>query len=88
MEEMAIQMPPVKKDKKLPVVLSKQECKELFKAPRSPQKHQTRLFKRHSHQNPPFGSVNPGSAGTYIEAPQATLRSSPICWWQLFFISV
>ena len=35
MEEKAIQMPPVKKDKKLPVVLSKQECKELFKAPRS-----------------------------------------------------
>lgn len=35
MEEQAIQMPPVKKDKKLPVVLSKQECKELFKAPRS-----------------------------------------------------
>ena len=33
MEEMAIQMPPVKKDKKLPVVLSKHECKELFKAP-------------------------------------------------------
>ena len=35
MEEKAIQMPPVKKDKKLPVVLSKQECKELFKAPRN-----------------------------------------------------
>jgi integrase/recombinase XerD len=35
MEEKAIQMPPVKKEKKLPVVLSKQECKELFKAPRS-----------------------------------------------------
>jgi len=35
MEEKAIQMPPVKKDKKLPVVLSKQECRELFKAPRS-----------------------------------------------------
>lgn len=33
MEEMAIQMPPIKKDKKLPVVLSKHECKELFKAP-------------------------------------------------------
>ena len=33
MEEKAIQMPPVKKDKKLPVVLSKQECKELFKTP-------------------------------------------------------
>src|SRR5882672_6207383 len=35
MEDKAIQMPPVKEDKKLPVVLSKQECKELFKAPRS-----------------------------------------------------
>lgn len=35
LEEKAIQMPPVKKDKKLPVVLSKQECKELFKAPRN-----------------------------------------------------
>jgi integrase/recombinase XerD len=35
MEDKAIQMPPIKKDKKLPVVLSKQECKELFKAPRT-----------------------------------------------------
>ncbi len=35
MEDKAIQMPPVKKEKKLPVVLSKQECKELFKAPRN-----------------------------------------------------
>jgi len=26
-------MPPIKKEKKLPVVLSRQECKELFKAP-------------------------------------------------------
>ena len=33
MEEKAIQMPPIKKEKKLPVVLSRQECKELFKAP-------------------------------------------------------
>ncbi|WP_153800394.1 tyrosine-type recombinase/integrase [Foetidibacter luteolus] len=38
MEDKAIQMPPVKKEKKLPVVLSKQECKELFKSPR-PLKH-------------------------------------------------
>ncbi len=35
MEGKAIQMPPIKKEKKLPVVLSKQECKELFKAPRT-----------------------------------------------------
>jgi len=35
MEDKAIQMPPVKKAKKLPVVLSKQECKDLFKAPRT-----------------------------------------------------
>ena len=35
MEDKAIQMPPVKEEKKLPVVLSKQECKELFKAPRT-----------------------------------------------------
>ena len=35
MEDKAIQMPPVKKQKKLPIVLSKPECKELFKAPRS-----------------------------------------------------
>ena len=35
MEDKAIQMPPVKKEKKLPVVLSKQECKELFRAPRN-----------------------------------------------------
>jgi integrase/recombinase XerD len=34
MEEKAIQMPSIKKEFKLPVVLSKQECKELFKAPR------------------------------------------------------
>lgn len=33
MEDKAIQMPPVKKEKTLPVVLSRQECKELFKAP-------------------------------------------------------
>lgn len=33
MEDRAIQMPPIKKEKKLPVVLSKEECKELFKAP-------------------------------------------------------
>lgn len=35
MEDKAIQMPPIKKEKKLPVVLSRQECKEIFKAPRS-----------------------------------------------------
>jgi integrase/recombinase XerD len=35
MEESAIQMPPIKKEKKLPVVLSKQECKLLFKAPKT-----------------------------------------------------
>jgi len=35
MEDKAIQMPPIKKEKKLPVVLSRQECKELFKAPRT-----------------------------------------------------
>lgn len=34
MEEKAIQMPSIKKENKLPVVLSKEECKELFKAPR------------------------------------------------------
>jgi integrase/recombinase XerD len=33
MEDKAIQMPPIKKEKKLPVVLSRQQCKELFKAP-------------------------------------------------------
>ena len=33
-EEKAIQMPSIKKEEKLPVVLSKEECKELFKAPR------------------------------------------------------
>jgi integrase len=33
MEDKAIQMPPIKKEKKLPVVLSRQECKTLFKAP-------------------------------------------------------
>lgn len=33
MEDKAIQMPPIKKEKKLPVVLSRQECKELFKSP-------------------------------------------------------
>lgn len=35
MEDKAIQMPPIKKETKLPVVLSRQECKELFKAPRT-----------------------------------------------------
>jgi len=35
MEEKAIAMPSIKREFKLPVVLSKQECKELFKAPRS-----------------------------------------------------
>ena len=34
MEEKAIQMPSIKKTETLPVVLSKEECKELFKAPR------------------------------------------------------
>ena len=34
MEENAIQMPSIKKQETLPVVLSKEECKELFKAPR------------------------------------------------------
>jgi len=33
MEDKAIQMPPIKKEKKLPTVLSRQECKALFKAP-------------------------------------------------------
>lgn len=35
MEEKAIQLPPIKKVNKLPEVLSKSECIELFKAPRS-----------------------------------------------------
>jgi len=35
MEDKAIQMPPIKKETKLPVVLARQECKELFKAPRT-----------------------------------------------------
>jgi integrase/recombinase XerD len=34
MEEQAILMPSIKKTETLPIVLSKQECKELFKAPR------------------------------------------------------
>ena len=34
MEEKAIQMPSLKKEEKLPTVLSKEECKELFKIPR------------------------------------------------------
>lgn len=34
MEEKAIQMPSIKKEATLPVVLSKEECRELFKAPR------------------------------------------------------
>lgn len=34
MEEKAIQMPSIKKEATLPVVLSQEECKELFKAPR------------------------------------------------------
>lgn len=33
--EKALRMPPIKKKLTLPVVLSKQECKELFKAPRT-----------------------------------------------------
>lgn len=35
MEEKAIQMPSIKREETLPVVLSKEECRELFKAPRS-----------------------------------------------------
>lgn len=35
MEEKALKMPSIKKKFTLPVVLSKQECKELFKAPRT-----------------------------------------------------
>jgi integrase/recombinase XerD len=35
MEEKAIRMPAIKREEKLPVVLSKEECIELFKAPRS-----------------------------------------------------
>jgi len=35
MEEKAIAMPSIKKEETLPVVLSQQECRELFKAPRS-----------------------------------------------------
>lgn len=34
-EEKALRMPPIKKRETLPVVLSKQECRELFKAPRT-----------------------------------------------------
>lgn len=34
MEEKAIQMPSIKKEEKLPTVLSKTECKELFKMPK------------------------------------------------------
>ncbi|GHU72192.1 hypothetical protein FACS189413_14900 [Bacteroidia bacterium] len=34
-DEHALRLPVIKKDKKLPEVLSKEECKELFKAPRS-----------------------------------------------------
>jgi integrase/recombinase XerD len=34
MEEKAIQMPSIKKEEKLPTVLSKSECKELFKMPK------------------------------------------------------
>jgi integrase len=33
MEDKAIQMPPIKKETKLPVVLPRQECKELFASP-------------------------------------------------------
>lgn len=35
MEENALRMPVIKKQKTLPTVLSKEECKELFKAPRT-----------------------------------------------------
>jgi integrase/recombinase XerD len=34
LEEKAIEMPSIKREEKLPVVLSRKECKELFKAPR------------------------------------------------------
>lgn len=34
-DEQALKLPVIKKEKKLPEVLSKEECKELFKAPRS-----------------------------------------------------
>jgi site-specific recombinase XerD len=33
MEDAAIKLPSIKKNQTLPVVLSKQECKQLFKAP-------------------------------------------------------
>jgi site-specific recombinase XerD len=35
MKEMALRMPPIKKKQSLPEVLSKEECRELFKAPRT-----------------------------------------------------
>jgi len=35
MDEQAVQMPSIKKDHTLPTVLSREECRELFKAPRS-----------------------------------------------------
>jgi integrase/recombinase XerD len=35
MEEQAIAMPSIKKEEKLPVVMSKEECKELFAAPKT-----------------------------------------------------
>jgi integrase/recombinase XerD len=34
-QEMALRMPPIKKKQTLPTVLCKEECKELFKAPRT-----------------------------------------------------
>ena len=34
LEDKKIELPSIKKEEKLPVVLSQQECKELFKAPR------------------------------------------------------
>ena len=34
-DEKALQLPVIKKDKKLPEVLSKEECKQLFRAPRT-----------------------------------------------------
>lgn len=34
LDDLALKMPSIKKEKTLPVVLSKQECQELFKAPR------------------------------------------------------
>jgi site-specific recombinase XerD len=42
MEDAAIKLPSIKKNQTLPVVLSKQECKQLFKAPPLALLHQAR----------------------------------------------